>query len=69
MNLPKHAVKNLLKKNATIRISDKALEEVLKEANKKIEKITKRAKIVSGHAGRKTITKEDIEFITEEGEK
>lgn len=66
MNLPKHAVKNILKKNAIIRISDKATEEILKEANKEIENITKKAKTASLHAGRKTITKEDIDFVAGE---
>ncbi len=69
MNLPKHPIKYLLKKKGTERVSDKAIEEILKETNKEIENITKRAKIVSVHAGRKTITKEDIDFVTGEAKK
>ena len=63
MNLPTLTMEKLLKKAGIKRISDTAKEELSKNLNAEIEKITKNAIEYSNHAKRKTIKKEDMKLV------
>ena len=60
--LPSLVMDNLLKKAGVKRIGESAKSELKKILNERIEEVTKKAASFSAHAGRKTITKEDIEL-------
>jgi histone H3/H4 len=58
--LPSLVMDNLLKKAGIRRIGESAKEALSEAMDRKIQDVTRKAKGFCSHAGRKTVTKEDI---------
>ncbi len=64
--IPLGTIKRLMKKVGVSRISKDALEEMSKYLEEELLNITQKANESSRHAGRKTITKEDVQIVTKQ---
>ena len=62
--LPLATVERIMRSAGAERISNDAVEAAAEKAQKLIEKITTEAVVLSKHAGRKTVTAEDIELAS-----
>jgi histone H3/H4 len=62
ISLPLAPLERLLKKAGAKRVSKGALEELADVLEEKLTKIAKEAAILAKHAGRKTITEEDVKI-------
>ncbi len=61
--LPMTPFEKIVKKADAGRISKEALEEIREIVQERAEAISEQAVRISRHAGRKTVMKEDIEFV------
>lgn len=61
--LPMTPFEKIVKKAGAGRISKEALEEIRDVVTERAENISEQAVRISRHAGRKTVMKEDIEFV------
>jgi len=61
--LPRLPFERILKKAGAKRVSQDATEEMAEIMEERIYKIVKEAAILAKHAGRKTITDEDIRMV------
>ncbi|MHA1827041.1 MAG: histone family protein [Candidatus Heimdallarchaeaceae archaeon] len=66
--IPINTMHKIMKKAGARRVSDKAAKELSYYLEREIEKITRRAIQFSRHAGRVTVTREDIKLAVSEVE-
>ena len=59
-NLPAAPFERILKKAGAKRVSKEAMEEFARVMEEKLLEITEEAVVLAKHAGRKTITQEDV---------
>ncbi len=60
--IPLAAMEKIIRKSGNVRVSDSAKEELRNILVEKAEEITKKARMLSNHAGRKTIKEEDVKL-------
>ena len=65
MKLPKKTIKKILKENGIERISDNAVNLILKNIQELLEQVGFLAVRNAKHFGRKTINEKDVEFAFE----